>query len=235
MTENKITIIAERLAAIPPLGKGQHEGPEDGMCAIEAAAWVAGEPWSDRPECVCPVIAEFCRVWNDVLPADERNAILRPLVPRLVGTRGSEALARRRSLMAADWLVREHMPAWLRLAGLIDHADTLTALPEITDMAQVFGIFGVIEAARKDTDATWDAALAAAKAAARAAAKAATWDAAMAAAMAAANGPHAAAKAPLKPTRDALQQSASILLVRMIEVKEAECSDPMEAVSRSQQ
>jgi hypothetical protein len=222
MTENKITIIAERLAAIPPLGWGQHEGPDDGMCAIEAAAWVAGEPWSDRPECVCPVIAEFCRRWNDGLPSHERNAILRPMVPRLVGTRGSAALAHKRSLMAADWLVREHTPAWLRLAGLIDHADTLAALPEIADMAQVPSIRGALEAARRDA--------AAARAAAWAAARDAAWDAAGAvalavaldAARAAANGPHAAVEATLKTARNALQQSAALLLVRMIEAKEAE-------------
>ena len=266
MTENKITIIAERLAAIPPLGEGKHESSEDGMCALEAAAWIAGEPWSDHPECVCPVIAEFCRRWNDGLPSHERNAILRPMVPRLVGTRGSAALAHKRSLMAADWLVREHTPAWLRLAGLIDHADTLAALPEIADMARVPSIRGALEAARRDAAAAgaaaraaardaawaaaWDAAGAAARAAARAAAWAAAWDAAgdagwdaagdaardagwdaagdaaraaaWAAAWAAANGTHAAVEATLKTTRDALKQSAALLLVRMIDAKEAE-------------
>ena len=152
------TIIPERLAALPPLGKGAHDSPEKGMCALEAAAWIAGEPHTDHPACVCPVIAAFCRAWNDGLPANERNAILRPLIPRLVGTRGSDALARRRALMAADWLVREHTPAWLRAAGLTAHADTLAALPEITDMAQVPSIRGAIEAARRDADAARDAA-----------------------------------------------------------------------------
>ena len=47
----------ERLARLAdvPLKKGAHSSPDAGMCALEAAAWIAGEPHSDHPECVCPV------------------------------------------------------------------------------------------------------------------------------------------------------------------------------------
>lgn len=203
-----------RLSQITALHHGAHSPSDAQMCAMEAVAFVAGEPWSDHPQCASPVIGAFMRAWNDGLPDDERNALLLPLISRLVGTRGSQALEERRSLMAADWLVREHTPAWLELAGLKDQSAMLRALPEITSMAQVPSIRGPLEAVRKGAAAAWDAAGEAARAAARAAAGAAAWAAAGDAAGAAAR---AAAWDALKPTRDALQQSALRLVERMIE------------------
>jgi hypothetical protein len=243
-------IIAERLARVERLDNGAHNPPngEFAACAMEAVSYIAGEPWSDTPECACPVIGAFVRAWNDALPDDERTALLLPLIPRLVGTRGSDALSERRSLMAADWLVRAHTPAWLRLAGLTAQADMLAALPEITSMAQVPSIRGSLEAVRKDAAAAgvaaraaawaaaraaaWDAARAAAWAAAwaaagdaaRAAAWDAAWDAAGVAAWAAAwaaarDAAGVAAGDALTPTRKELQQSALALVNRMIEAR----------------
>jgi hypothetical protein len=205
-------IIPKRLAEIEniALKSGAHDDISHGACVMEAVSFVAGEPWSDRPECACPVIGSFLRTWNDDLPDDKRTELLRPLVPRLVGTRGSGNLERRRALMCAGWLVGIYTPAWLRLAKLNVHADALASLPEITDMAQVPLIIPVIEAARRDAivagnaaktaarnaawtaasnaawTAAWDAAKTAAKAAARDAARDAAWDAAWDAAKAAA-------------------------------------------------
>ncbi len=169
-----------RLAKITTLYSGKHE-PDGMMCVMEAVAFVAGEKWSDAPECSCPVIGTFMRAWNDALPNDEeRTELLLPLIPRIVGTRGSKKLEKVRALMAADWLVRVHTPAWLRLAGLTAHADELASLPEITSAAQVLSIRPAIEAARRDATAAWDAARAAAGDAAWDAAWAAAWDAVMA-------------------------------------------------------
>lgn len=230
-----------RLAQIARLSAGAHDGIEDGACAMEAVAFITGEPWSDHPKCASPVIGAFMRAWNDGLPDDERNALILPLIPRLVGTRGSAALEGRRALMAADWLVRTHTPAWLRLAGLTAQADMLSSLPEITAMAQVPSIRGSLEAVRMDVDAAWAAAWAAGGAsgdaawdavaavgAARAALDAA-WDAAWNVAKAAAKAARAAAaaaggtaRAKLKPTKDALQRSALVLVEPMIDATEAE-------------
>ena len=213
-------IIPQRLAEVVTLAEGNHSPDEGGMCAMEAVAYVTGEPWSDHPECVCPVLAAFARSWNDGLPDDARNALLLPLIPRFVGTRGSAALAERRALMSADWLVRVHTPAWLRLAKLDKQADALASLPEITSMAQVPSIRPAIDAARDDAAAAWAAARAAG--AAGAAAWAAAGDAARAAGAArdaarAAAG--AAAGDALNPTRLELQNSARDLLIRMIEAE----------------
>jgi hypothetical protein len=236
-----------RLAQITTLAHGGHS-PGDQMCAMEAVAFVAGEPWSDQPKCACPVISSFMRAWNDSLPDADRTRLLLPLIPKLVGTRGDKALEIRRSLMAADWLVRVHTPAWLRLAKLDAQADLLERLPEITDMAQVPSIRGPLEAVRTDAAAAWDAAWAAARAAAWAAARAAAWDAAGAAAGAAAGdaagaaawdaagaaawaaaraaawaaaraAARAAAGAALAPTKEKLQASALELIERMIAAK----------------
>lgn len=46
------------------LAFGGHD-PGDDMCVMEAVAYLAGEPWSDRPECASPVIGAFLRSWND--------------------------------------------------------------------------------------------------------------------------------------------------------------------------
>jgi hypothetical protein len=214
------------------LEEGAHSSPQAGMCAMEAVAYITREPFSDHPQCVCPVIAAFMRSFNDGLPDGERELLI-PLLPRVIGTVGSDRLAERRSIMAGDWLIRTHTVAWLRLAGLNENADALASLPEITDMAQVPSIRGPLEAARANASAAWAAAWAAARAAAWdaagaaaraaawaaawAAARAAAWDAAWAAARAAAR---AAACKKLAGTKAELQQSAILLVERMCALTE---------------
>ena len=123
------TTAEERFAKITTIYHGAHQ-PNGMMCAMEAVAFVAGELWSDHPECACPVIGAFMRAWNDGLTDDaERTALLRPLVPKLVGTRGSKAIEQRRATMAADWLIRTHTVAWLRLTKFDKQADALASLP----------------------------------------------------------------------------------------------------------
>ena len=39
------------------LKHGSHTTFAQGLCAMEAVAWLAGEKHSDRPSCTCPVIA----------------------------------------------------------------------------------------------------------------------------------------------------------------------------------
>jgi hypothetical protein len=117
---------------LPPLAKGAHAPDSGRACMMEAAAYIAGEPWSDRPACVCPVIAAFARKMNDAVPDDMRDALLRPLVQLTVGTRASSAVERRRAYIAADFAVRQVAPAALRAAGLHAKAGELAALPAVT-------------------------------------------------------------------------------------------------------
>ena len=236
----------ERLARVTTLKSGSHNPPNGHFeaCVMEAAAYVAGEPWSDHPACACPIITAFMISWNDGLPNDEERArLLLPLIPKIVGTRGSADLQSRRATMAADWLVRVHTPAWLRLAGLNDEAAALANFPEITNFAKTPSIIAPLEASRQAAQKKWaaarDAAGAAAGAAARdaawAAAGVAAWDAACAAARDAAgaaardtaraaawDAARAAARDALKPTRDELQASALSLVERMCALTDAD-------------
>lgn len=186
----------ERVAQVTALYSGAHAANGEKMCAMEMVAFVAGEPWSDHPQCACPVIGAFMRSWNDGLPDADRTRLLLPLVPKLVGTRSTPEVESARAWMAVDWLTRTQTVAWLRLAKLDTHADAVAALPELT--ATTWG------ASAATVDAAWDAAGDAAWAAARAAAGAAA---------------RAAAGDALAPTVAMLQESAVKLVERMIEVK----------------
>ena len=178
-----IAVDPERFAKVGRLASGGHAPTDGEMCVMEAVAWVTHKDWSDHPPCVCPVIGAFMRSWNDgITDADERTALLKPLIPKLINTRGSAALEQRRATMAADWLIRVHTPAWLRLAKLDKQADLLTSLPQITDFAQCPSLVPTLTAVRADAAAAraaaWAAAEDAARAAAGDAARAAAWAAA---------------------------------------------------------
>ena len=214
------------------LGKGSHPAPSDAphggdLCVMEAVAWIAGEPWSDSPSCASEVIGAFLRSWNDTLPDDDRQDLKR-YIPRLVGSAGTPEQEDARAWMSLDWLVRTYTPAWLRLAGLVEQADTLAGLPEFRAGVDVSSIRPTIEAVRKDATAVGAAVEAAARAAwaaARAAAWAAAWAAveaaAEAAAGAAARAAWAAARDALRPTVVELQESAHGLVDRMLDAEEA--------------
>lgn len=240
----RASVDPERLARITTLAAGPHASPEGPMCAMEAVAHIAGEPRSDRPACASPSIATFVRAWNDGLAQEDRDALILPLVARLVGTPGSEALERRRVAMAADWLVRTHLPAWFHLAKLNVEADELSGLPELTDITDIAALCDHLKRARKRAaiadltlrqtgpavraaawDATHQAAWATVSDDLETAGRpfiAAGWDAAYAAAYAAAR---ACAKAPLEPTRRELERSAIALVERMIDAPEPDPGD----------
>jgi hypothetical protein len=81
-------IIYERLARIEGLQRYAHKSPDDGLCLLEAAAWIAGELHSDRPECVDFLITDLGRQLNDLMPDDAtRSRYLLPVLPDLIGTR----------------------------------------------------------------------------------------------------------------------------------------------------
>ena len=182
-----MNILEERLPYIEDLQleAGGHDAPNNGLvhaCVMEAVAYIANEPWSDHPECASPVLGAFLRSWNDSL-ADVDRQMLKPLIPRLVGTKESAKIEQERAWMATDWLARECAPAFLRVAGLTEHAEALEGLVALTTSKRAEKAQPTLAAAR---DAAWDAARDAARDAAWAAAGAAAWDAARDAAGAAA-------------------------------------------------
>lgn len=123
------------------LKHGSHDQNLDGnLCAMEAVAYVAGEPWADHPACACPVITTFMVLWNDALPTDaDRDRLLKPLIASLVGTRADAATENRRAFLVLDWLVRVFVPKFLDLdPAYAAHGQALRHLPEIVDLASAF-------------------------------------------------------------------------------------------------
>lgn len=94
----------DRLASVTMLQAGSHATKQQLMCVMEAVAYVAGEEWSDRPVCACPIITRAAIRLNDsILSNVVRDQLLRPLIPLLIGTRSTPAVERRRAdlVMAA--------------------------------------------------------------------------------------------------------------------------------------
>jgi len=149
------------------LSAGRHTGPEDGVSLMEATAWAAGEPWSEHPYCVSPVLASFGRELNNTLPDDLRQE-LKPFINRLLYTDG-DGQDGARGRLALDWLMRTYAVAWLQLVPeLATDADRLVNLPPIQSMSAVVkaddaiqgvkahaGVAAVAAWSRVDT-AEWD-------------------------------------------------------------------------------
>jgi len=76
------------------LSRGRHRDPTDGACLMEYTAFLAGEPHTDQPASVHPILAAIARVTNDAL-TDAERAALAPLAPRLLGTQNPDRPAAR--------------------------------------------------------------------------------------------------------------------------------------------
>lgn len=68
---------------------------------------LADEPFSDHPQCVCPVIASFLRDYNDSV-SDERRQDLYRYAAMVVGTGASIEVQRARAEHLAAWSTEIH-------------------------------------------------------------------------------------------------------------------------------
>ena len=222
------------------LTAGSHRTRDEGLCLMEAVAFLAGEKHTDQPKCVSPVLAAMWRGLNDCLPTPRRQELL-ALIPSLPGT-ADDGHDEARSYMALDWLIRTWLPTWLDLVPACrEDAARVRDLGRIVDQVSAERAGPVVREAGKTSAAAWAAAGAAAGAvawavawaAAGAAAGAVAWAAARDAAGAAARGAAgaaardaagdaagaaagAAARDVLAPTVEALQESAVTLYAEMI-------------------
>ena len=130
-------VIPDRL---PRLERGQHWEGSGKACVMEAASWLAGEPWSDHPRCVHPTITRVAIRANDRLN-DEARQRLWPLVLASMGTaksfdvrldfrlRLAEFRARRRRLglvevwqaVLAEYGHRSRDPVWSEAVGRLEY------------------------------------------------------------------------------------------------------------------
>jgi len=76
---------------VPVLSPGRHRNPRKGACFMEFASYLAGERWSDSPQCTHPLLAHLARLVNDVTTASERSRLV-PMIPSVIGLNGSHPL-----------------------------------------------------------------------------------------------------------------------------------------------
>lgn len=69
---------------VPVLSRGKHRSPRKGACFMEFASYLAGERWSDHPDCTHPLLAAVARGVNDYT-SDEGRQQLTPLIPSVIG------------------------------------------------------------------------------------------------------------------------------------------------------
>ena len=127
----------QRLIDQYPLQRGSHPSRDDGMCAMEMVAWLAGEAHSDEPDCACPVVSALVRACNDTMPDHLRNLHLRPLVPQVVHTRANATVERLRGLQVIDCLVRVLLPQWLERHRRGAEAQLLGGMAPIRNLSHV--------------------------------------------------------------------------------------------------
>jgi hypothetical protein len=97
----------EHLTLRHGLGTGK---PGDRCSTQEVRAWLDLDPSTDA----CPPCAEPL-IWSLVIRVqdrrDEWREAMPPLLPKLAGSKGSDALSLRRLYRCADWQIRELLPA----------------------------------------------------------------------------------------------------------------------------
>ena len=118
------------LRRLPPefeLQPGFHGDASEGLCALEAVAWIAGLEHSDEPACVCPTLITLMRCLNDHMAHFQRQRLI-PFLPRLVDTRG-EGLSYLRAEELAWRALTQVAPVPLGARGFLEEAGGLTRLP----------------------------------------------------------------------------------------------------------
>ena len=129
-----------------PLRRGAHDRRDDGMCAMEMVAWLAGEDHSDEPRCACPAISSYVRALNDLLPDDsERTRLLRPLVPKFVNTRGNDADALLRGWVVLDGTMRELLPHVMRSLRRGHEAEAFASSAPIVDVQSAQNALALVD------------------------------------------------------------------------------------------
>ncbi len=85
------------------LARGKHDRPEHGVCVMELASMLAGEPFTDSPRSVCPVLGCFLLAYNDLVD-DDRRQDLYWAAAAVVGTRADRCLERERARLCLEAL-----------------------------------------------------------------------------------------------------------------------------------
>ncbi|MGZ4185068.1 MAG: hypothetical protein ACXVFQ_16795 [Solirubrobacteraceae bacterium] len=80
---------------------------------MELASMLAGEPFTDHPASVCPVIGSFMRAYNDSVD-DRRRQDLYAYASMVVGSRTSADVQRTRAEFLTAWAQQYRRSRWTR-------------------------------------------------------------------------------------------------------------------------
>lgn len=115
---------------IPVLSRGRHRWPRRGACFMELASVLAGERWSDHPECTHPLLAQLARQVNDNISDADRQQ-LAVLVPSVVDRRGTDLTSLTVAVAVAAVAILDVPESAQRvLAGGLVQAERLCAAAE---------------------------------------------------------------------------------------------------------
>lgn len=131
------------------LESGRHASRADGMCAMEAAAWLAGLDHDDAASCVDPVIAIYVRAINDRMDHMTRQRLKR-FAPDFVDSAHQDAETQR-AMQLSHAASAHFLPAALRAAGLVGDADAVRRASAQAEHTAVFR--GALERASRRVSA----------------------------------------------------------------------------------
>jgi hypothetical protein len=127
---------------------------------MELASMLAGEPFSDRPRCVDPVIAGFLRTYNDGID-DRRRQDLYTLAAEVVGTRTVSSVQAERARLCLRWAQERYGDKARGMRRLLPHRPLLPDGRLGDDAAGTLaGRVAVKQACKRRAEGTHEAALA---------------------------------------------------------------------------
>jgi hypothetical protein len=125
--------------------------------AMQWVAILAGEAWTRRPACACPVIAGFVDAINFAIDDQTvaaahsvRTRVLRPLIQGIIGSKSTIDCEKKRAFFVLDFLAREAGPMALEAIGLHNRATVLRAFAQIVDEQTALRAHPIVQAARDE-------------------------------------------------------------------------------------
>lgn len=127
------------------LDSGAHSSPEKGFCVMEAVSILAGEPFGDGPPCTDGPLRRAAIRLND-RATDEQRQLLRPFIPRMIGT-AEDGHTQARRLIAANSLMTA-LPKWMRAAKCDEIAEKIEQCGELTTIEELEQLRPLLREAR---------------------------------------------------------------------------------------
>ena len=132
--------------------RGRHSTATAGVCLMELASVVAGEPFTDHPQCVHPALALAARVVNDQVGDAVRQSLV-PLLPQMMsGPRRDRRAGPVIALSCLDAALARDDDRRLRvrqrrLLGYLQRLDARGGLGRLTELRCRLAVFTAVRSA----------------------------------------------------------------------------------------